>query len=382
MTTKQQTVVQQGSRWLRVGTLTLTTLGPIINILMDRMRQQMEAKRLEAINEQRAQLIADAEVEEDETDETDDTEDNSFSQRLADFSLMSRQLVADQARQLQKQGQSWQAQAKQLRKALRRESKQRRRLQKMVKQLRKAGIELGQEIVDRGEGLTEDLVGRGSKVAHDLTERGSELGHDLVKQGSKLTQNLAERGSDLVERGSELGQGLVKRGSDLTQDLVKRGSDVTQDLVERGGNLLQPARKRRSTFWTVFGFTVGLVVAAVVTYLFVRKRMAQQVPEQDQQFELPPRDSNWHFTDVGKPSGEIRHLGNDGSSVATLSTVGIQKHAPEEVKAPADAAFAGVVGTKVYYPIDEVPSDAKDVIYFATVEEAQAEGYSAAVATK
>lgn len=390
MTTKRENVVQQGSRWLRVGTLTLTTIGPIVNMFMERMRQQAEAKRLEDINKQRAQLIAEAEAEDVETEEV---EQDSFAQRLEGLSQLSRQLVAEQARQLQSQARHWQSQARHLRKALRHESKQRRRLQKMVKQLRKAGVDLGQEIAERSEGLTGDLVAQGSKisqdwlergsnVAHDLTERGSELGKGLTKRGSKLTRNLTERGSELVERGSELGQDLVKRGSELGQDLVKRGSDVTHDLVERGGNLLQADRKRKSTFWTVFGFTAGMVIAAVLTYVFVRRRMTQHIAALDEQIELPPRDSDWHFTDASKPVGEIRHLDTNGS-VATMSAVGVQQQVQQVPQAqpagtPADAAFAGVVGSKIYYPIDELPGEAKDVIYFATPEEAQAEGYTAA----
>ena len=383
MTTKRENVVQQGSRWLRVGTLTLTTIGPIVNMFMERMRQQAEAKRLEDIQKQRAQLLAEAEAEDVETEEG---EQDSFAHRLEGLSQLSRQLVTEQARQLQKQARHWQSQARHLRKALRRESTQRRRLQKMVKQLRKAGIDRSQEIAERSEGLTGDLIEQGSKVsqdwlergssvAHDLTERGSELGKGLVKRGGKLTRNLAERGSELVERGSELGQ-----------DLVKRGSDVTHDLVERGGNLLQPARKRKSTFWTVFGFTTGMVVAAVITYVFVRRRIAQRIAEMDEQIELPPRDSDWHFTDASKPSGEIRHLDTNGASVATLTSVGVQQQVQQVQQAPqvqpagvpSDAAFAGVVGSKIYYPINELPSEAKDVIYFATPEEAQAEGYTAA----
>jgi hypothetical protein len=379
VTTKRENVVQQGSRWLRVGTLTLTTIGPIVNMFMERMRQQAEAKRLATINEQRAQLIAEAGAEDVQTEEA---EQDGFAQRLEGLSQLSRQLVTEQARQLQKQAQHWQSQARHLRKALRHESKQRRRLQKMVKQLRKAGVDLGQEIAERSEGLTGDLVAQGSKisqdwlergsnVAHDLTERGTELGKGLAKRGSKLTRNLTERGSDLVERGSELGQ-----------DLVKRGSDVTHDLVERGGNLLQPARKRKSTFWTVFGFTTGMVVAAVLTYVFVRRRMAQHIAALDEQIELPPRNSDWHFTDASKPGGEIRHLDTNGS-VATMSAVGVQQQVQQAPQAqpagtPTDAAFAGVVGSKIYYPINELPSGAKDVIYFATLEEAQAEGYTAA----
>jgi hypothetical protein len=279
---------------------------------------------------------------------------------------LSRKLVAEQARQLQMQARYWQMQAKHLRKALRHESKQRRRLNKMVQQLQKAGVDWGQEMLKRSEGLTGDLVSQGSKLSQDWLERGGELSQDLVKRGGKLTR-------DLTERGSDLSQDLVKRGSKLSHDLADRGSELSQDLVKRGSNLLLPARQRKSTFWTVFGFSLGVVVAAAVTYLFVRKRIVQQLPGQEQQIELPPREHDWNGTHKSQPAGEIRHIDSEGATVATLQAVGTQ----QQVEVPADAAFVGVVASKTYYPL-ETPVDSKDVIYFSSEEEAQAEGFTAA----
>ncbi len=359
MNTKQKDVVQQGSRWLRVGVLTLTTVGPIVNTFIARMRQQAAT----------AQAAVHSEAEQQLEDE----------QRSGQSGLtpLSRQLVAEQVRQLQKQARHWQMQAKHLRKALRHESKQRRRLNKMVKQLQKAGVDWGQEMLKRSEGLTGDLVSQGSKLSQDWLERGGKVTHNLTERGGELSQDLVKRGGkltrDLAERGSELSQDLVKRSSKLSHNLAERGSELSQDLVKRGGNLVQPARQRKSTFWTVFGFSLGVVVAAVVTYLFVRKRIMQQLPGQEQQIELPPREHDWNGTHKSQPAGEIRHIDSEGVTVATLRAVGTQ----QQVEVPADAAFVGVVASKTYYPL-ETPVDSKDVIYFSSEEEAQAEGFTAA----
>jgi hypothetical protein len=334
--TKQKEIVQQGSRWLRVGVLTITTVGPIVNTFIARMRQQA-ATAQQAAYSQAEQLLED--------------EKASEQSRLAPI---SRELVAEQARQLQKQARHWQMQAKHLRKALRHESKQRRRLNKMVRQLRKAGVDWGQEMLKRSDDLTGGLVSQGSKLSQDWLERGG-----------KVTR-------DLTERGSDLSQDLVKRGGKLSHDLADRGSELSQDLVKRGSNLLQPARQRKSTFWTAFGFSLGVVVAAVVTYLFVRKRIMQQLPGQEQQIELPPREHDWNGSHNSQPAGEIRRLESDGVTVATLRAVGTQ-----QVAVPDDAAFVGVVASKTYYPL-ETPIDSKDVIYFSSEEEAQAEGFTAA----
>lgn len=344
MNTKQKDVVQQGSRWLRVGVLTLTTVGPMVNTFIARMRQQAATTQA-AVHSQEEQQLQDEQ---------------------SGLAPLSRQLVAEQARLLQKQARHWQMQAKHLRKALRHESKQRRRLNKMVQQLQKAGVDWGQEMLKRSEGLTGDLVSQGSKLSQDWLERGGELSQDLVKRGGKLTR-------DLTERGSDLSQDLVKRGSKLSHDLADRGSELSQDLVKRGSNLLQPARQRKSTFWTVFGFSLGVVVAAAITYLFVRKRIVQQLPGQEQQIELPPREHDWNGSRKSQPAGEIRHIDSEGATVATLQAVGTQQH----VEVPADAAFVGVVASKTYYPL-ETPVDSKDVIYFSSEEEAKAEGFTAA----
>ncbi len=351
MNTKQKDIVQQGSRWLRVGVLTITTVGPIVNTLVARMRQQAAIAQA-AASSQAAQSLED--------------EQQSEQSRLVPI---SRELLAEQARQLQKQARHWQMQAKHLRKALRHESKQRRRLNKMVQQLQKKGVDWGQEMLKRSEDLTGDLVAQGSKLSHDWLERGGKVTRDLTERGSDLSQ-------DLVKRGSKLTRDLTERGSDLSQDLVKRGGKLSHDLTERGSDLLQPARQRRSAFWTAFGFSLGMVVAAVVTYLFVRKRIVQQLPGQEQQIELPPREHDWNGSHKSQPAGEILHSNSNGvTTVATLQAV--DTGTQQQVVVPADAAFVGVVASKTYYPL-ETPIESNDVIYFSSEEEAQAEGFTAA----
>jgi hypothetical protein len=87
------------------------------------------------------------------------------------------------------------------------------------------------------------------------------------------------------------------------------------------------------------------------------------------------------------PSGEIRHVGSEGTagtSVATMASTNVE-NAPQETttekleaiqatQTPADVAFVGVVSTKLYYPTDTT-LEANDVIYFASEDEAKAEGF-------
>src|SRR5260221_1296951 len=249
-------------------------------------------------------------------------------QRLNELTLESRQWVAEQIQQLNEQARQLQLQSRQLGKAVRREAKQRR---KLVDQVRKSGIDWRQ----------------------DLLKRGGQLSGDLVERGGKLTQ-------DLLERSGVFAQGLTER----------RGK-IAQELTERGEHLMKPVRKRYRNFWIIVGVVAGLVAAGVVTYRLVRWRTAEQESEQDEQIELSQTEA-WNGTQ-GRPAGEIRHLDQEGVTVATIPTT-IEVEITER---PVDAAFVGIMSTKQYYPID-TPLEPEDLVYFASEEEAQTRGFTSA----
>ncbi len=343
-----QNSVQKGRRWFRVAALTLTIAGPVVNTFLQWLRR-------------RAQSLS---------ERSDDLQDSANAAQAAalnrfnEFALASRQRAAEQARQLQEQAKQLRSQTRHLRKALRKEAKRRRKLDKLVKQLRETGIDWSQELLRRGEDLTGGLVVQGGRISQDLIERGG-----------KVTR-------DLSERGGQVRHTLVSRGGQLTHDLRKRSSEVTQDLAERGEQLLQPARQRNSAFWTIFGFSLGLVGAAVVTYLFVRRRMIQQEAEQSQSIELP-QDQELYVVGKSGPVGEILHIDNDGADVVILQAAATE--VDSQVGVPAGTAFVGVASTKHYYPVDSSfdylslsDDKAQDLVYFASEEEAQAQGFTAA----
>lgn len=327
---------QDRSRWLRVGLFALTTVGPLVNTFLARMRRRVQLLQKQAGDAQETARGASA----------------TAFERLDEFTFAGRQRAAAQARQLEKQAQQLKSQARHLRAALRKEARQRRKLAKTVKQLREAGIDWSQELLKRGEDLSGELVLQGSRLSHDV-----------------------------VERGSQAMQGLIKQSSELSRDLAERGDKVTRNLKKRGEPLLQPVRRRSSTFWTIFGFSFGLVAATVVTYFFIRKRMARLETEQEQQIELP-LDQELNVVSNSRPAGEILHIDSDGETIATLQAVEIDEAV---VEIPADAAFVGVISKKYYYPLD-TPLDllpladdrADDLVYFASEEEAKAQGFTKA----
>ncbi len=257
-------------------------------------------------------------------------------QRLNELSAETRQWVAGQVKQLNEQARQMQAQSRQLRKALLHEARQRR---KLVRQIRKSGVDLSQDLLKRSETVTGELVERGGKVTQDLLERSGQAARDLAERSGEFAQQLAER-----------------------------SGKVTHDLARRGEHLLEPVRKRDRNFWSIVGFVAGLALAGFVTYRLVRRRVAGQQADQGEHIELP-QSENWKGV-RHRPAG--RHLEREGATVATLQAVDV-----EGTDRPAGAVFIGVLSTKQYHPID-TPLELEDVIYFASAEEAQARGFTAA----
>ena len=165
----------------------------------------------------------------------------------------------------------------------------------------------------------------------------------MVRRSENVAQAVAERGSeaihDLAERGEELTHDLSKRTDKLTRKLAKRGRKMTRDLAERGEEWLKPERKQKRAIWMAAGFSVGLVVAGVITYRLVRGRAIQILEEGEESIELPQNDA-WNGT-PGRPVGEILHLDVSGTGVATLEVIDVTS--AESSERPADAAFVGVV---------------------------------------
>jgi len=231
----------------------------------------------------------------------------------------------------------------------------------------------------RAGAQAQQLQGWAQDWSQDLRKRGEDLAEDLAAQSGKISQDLLARGSkvtrDITKRGSRVQRDITKRGRKVTRRLAKRSKKLSRDLTERSNQLLQPNRKRNSTFWTIFGFSVGMVIAAVVTYLLIRKRLERQALEAEQQFELSQVRSGERQGEQGKPVGEIVYMDNEGAVVATVEAV---DPATGEVVTPADAAFVGVVGTKRYYPIEVTLDDGLELVYFVSEDEARAQGYSVA----
>jgi DNA anti-recombination protein RmuC len=172
--TDNQNNVQERNRWLRVGLLIFTLVGPIVNTIVERMRQRSQSLQ-----------------------NTAQTSQAAARQRIEELTQASRQLAVERAQILQEQANQLQAQAQQLRKAL---SENARQSRKVAEQFRKTSSELSSKLrsspIYRGsEHLTEELTEHGNK----LVERSSQVTQDLTKRGKKAAHDLAERSQGLLE---------------------------------------------------------------------------------------------------------------------------------------------------------------------------------------
>jgi hypothetical protein len=187
---------------------------------------------------------------------------------------------------------------------------------------------------------------------------------------SKYLQNQGENlRVGLMERGGRVTQNVFGLGGKTPDDQAESSEAFTQRLAKQGQRLLEPVRRRDRTFWSIVGFSVGLVVAGTITYQFIRRQVAQQGIEQDEHIELPSSNS-WNGTG-SRPMGEISYIDQRGNPVATLEIVDV-----ETSEQPADAAFVGVKSTKLYYPVD-TELEPKDLVYFTTEEDAKDQGFTA-----
>ena len=258
----------------------------------------------------------------------------------------SREWIEDQIDELSKQAKQLQQSSRKQAKLLRKQSR------KQIKQLQKQSRKLRKTLRREARRRSLDWITLLNNTGEYLQNQRESLKVGLAERGGKITQNVFDSGGE------------------TTQNPAERRDGFTQELAKQGQRLLEPVRRRDRTFWSIVGFSVGLVAAVTITYQLIRRRMAQQVLEEEEHIELPTNNS-WNGTGT-RPVGEITYIDQQGTPVATLEIVDV-----ETIEQPADAAFVGIKSTKRYYPVD-TELESKDLVYFTSEEEAKAQGFSAA----
>lgn len=173
-------------RWLRIGTLTLTTLGPAIDVLITRLRERSGKTSREIGN-----AVSNAD----------------WSERLLVVGGALSDLVAELKHN------------------------------PYAQDLRKRGEEIAEELIERGGRLSQNVVERGSEWSHDLAERGEEATRKLSRRSQQMRQELVERSSpQLLVAGFSVG--LVAAVVAVYLFMRKRLPQI--DLDEEGAHIEIP----------------------------------------------------------------------------------------------------------------------------------------------
>ena len=203
---------KNAGRWVRVGVLTLTTLGPVINVVSSRLRERTRKLQQDAVTrgqetltQSQKQLLT---VGASLSDTLTELKSNPYSQELLKRGSELSGILAEQ------------------------------------------GGKLSHDLAERSSKARQVVVERGSDLARDLTERGSKASHELAKQSQRTTREVSRR----TRRAAQQAQ----------RDLIRAGSQVREQATS-------PDYAAR--FWSICGFIVGLVSAITAAYFFIRRRI-------------------------------------------------------------------------------------------------------------
>ncbi len=417
MNNDNKKIIQETGRWLRVGFMTISVLGPVINTVSSRLRERAKVLREEAAKRS----------------------SGAYTQSQERLTTAGTSL-AESLNELKEHPYS-------------------------------------QGLLKRGSSLTENLVDRGSKLSQVVAKRSEQAGRDLAERSSKATQVVTDRSDvlqELVERSEKASQELAKRGEQVSKEIAKRGAKVSKEvtkrsqkaakevkkrsqkaqreLAKRTQELTQPNSRQNSPLLAVLSFSMGLTAAGVAAYLLIKKRLQQN--QQDSQQARLSLNGSLNGTSKSTTNGDIYSISQPSlatktteapevaaptltftesilvepeveddlpatekmpavasPSLAELSAVeepvaiapteavstpesGIASDTQTDAvttgqKTPAasiqDATFLGVVSTKYYYPVETPLNElhstgdvALEVVYFATEDEAKAQGYTIA----
>ena len=218
---------KNAGRWVRVGVLTLTTLGPVINVVSSQLRER--SRKLQKDTVKRSQ------------------------ETLTTITQSQRQLLSVGAS-----------------------------LSDTLTELKSNPY--SQELLKRGSELAGTLSEQGGKLSHELAERGSKARQVVVERGSDIAR-------DLTERGSKASQELAKQSQRTTREISQRTRHAAQqaqrDLLRASSQVREQATSPdyAARFWSICGFIVGLVSAITAAYFFIRRRI-QSNPSDNNAYQL------------------------------------------------------------------------------------------------
>ena len=375
MSNNNRKIIQETSRWVRVGFMAVSVLGPVINTLSSRLRTRAEEKRGETTKRSNS-LTENLVDRSSKIAQTLTTRNKQVRRDLAEHSNNATQVVADRGNDA-------------------------------LQELTERSEKVSQELAKRSEQVSKEITKRGAKVSREVTKRSQKAAKEMRKRSLKAQRELAKRTEQLTQPNtrpdspfwavSSFTMGLAAAGVAVYLIIRKRlqqnEQDSQQDHIALNGSLNGTAKS------TTSGATYSANQPSLAT-----KSVETSTPEVTTP-ALTLAEPVTEEVTADAPIVTESELEDGESATEKLPSISIQaavKAYPtpeepsgqEEVSTPeevvkatpiTDATFLGVVNTRRYYPIETPLTElhsagdaALDVVYFSTADEAQAQGYTSA----
>ncbi len=353
MNTDNKKILQEASRWIRVGFLTISVLGPVINTVSSRLRERSAVLQAEAAK--RGNVVAER--------------GEKVGRDLAARSNKVTQVAVERGND-------------------------------MLQDLTERSEKVSHELAKRTEQVSKEITRRSKKVSKEVSKRGKKATKELQKRSRTAQRELAKRTGQLTQPNSQqtnpiwmvfgFGMGLAAAGVAVYLLIKKRMEQYAQDsqhmhIAQNGSLNGTGTQKQISAAETRPVSQSSLSTKAVepdsttpaLTLVDPVTELVSTAPE------IEDYESATEKMPIISIQASIDASVDNATAEQSALTSKQQSATKDTLPAIAtDAMFLGVVSTKVYYSI-ETPlnalrspeDDALDVVYFATADDAKAQGY-------
>lgn len=352
MNTNNKKILQETSRWIRVGFLTISVLGPVINTVSSRLRERSAVLQAEAAK--RGNVVAER------------------------GEKVGRDLAA--------------------------------RSNKVTQVAVERGNDVLQDLTERSEKASRELAKRTEQVSKEITQRGKEVSKEVSKRSQKAQRELAKRAGQLTQQNSQqtnpiwmvsgFAMGLAAAGVAVYLLIKKRMEQYAQNSqdmhISQNGSLNGtgtqkqiPVAETRSVSQPSLSTKAvepdntapALTLVDPVTDVIEDDESAtEKMPIISIQASIDALPTHEEETSAEAVTSAPIENATGEQPVGTSKEQQATQDTPSAI--PTNAMFLGVASTKVYYPIEtplntlHSPEDAAlDVVYFATADDAKAQGY-------
>lgn len=375
MNNDNKKILQETSRWVRVGFMTISVLGPIVNTISSRLRERAEALRKDA-TKRGNDLTGDLVDRSNKLSQVVTARSGAVGRDLAQRSSKASQLVADRSNDVLQELTE--------------------RSEKASQELARRGEQVSKEIAKRGEQVSKEVTKRSQKAAKEMRKRSQKAQRELVKRTEQLTQQNSRQNSPFWAVFS-FSMGLTAAGVAaylLIRKRLQQNEQDSQDAHVALNGSLNGTGKNITSGATYAANQPSLATKPVeaptpevaAPALTLVEPVTEEVTADAPIVVEPELDEDDLPATEKMPALSIQatiqaYPATEESSEQVETDV---QEEPAEVTPIPDATFLGIVSTKRYYPIEtpltelhSANDEALDVVYFATADEAQTQGYTA-----